>query len=588
MNVNLNPSSNLPKTKAIAIPTATNNSQPTFFNSQVVEADNNILDQPKSEVIKDIIIKAKDLDKIPFADKPLPQGGKITYLTPAEFQEKFSCSYSESVYGNSKELANDFANVAVLNTIKDKMRMRLEESAIAERLENPLHNLVVCNMGSAGYGLFASKDIPPKTILFIYSGVIYQSHPDNLASAYSCSYLANEYMVMRNGIPEVVEDVIPKFIDAKDSGNLARFMQHLPNDAKRYANYKYHDANEARRIVSMQYEIAQTLEQHCGKTLSKDEIQTYLAFLVGKEIAAMGRELDQLEFTDNNTLEQMAKSNVLVEDVLVNDIPAMVCWTPYGIRRHEQIGFSYESKYWENSNKTIVYFDQLGNIIPASSYKKKKIQPKLKNLVATSLVNLNPKSTTEVYQEGVNYYELKEFAKAISLFKELHHTLRDMQDTKNIAVVLFALINCYQQTEQLTNAIAAYENIIEIIPYLSADKSEKEALIEQFYECLKLSNIPALELYQKSVKEINSRNYRIALYRLLYLLKSKLGDEKEQAYYHSALATCNRELGDKQLAIQHSEIALSIRERLYPAGHVLIQKLEQKLADLKLNNPFST
>lgn len=533
-------------------------------------ASNLIRESAYISTVKDTIVEAKTLEKIPFATKPLPQGGEIIYLTPDEFQEKFGFTYSESLYGNSSKLAKDFNNRLILSNIAERTKFRLEEDAIKERLNNPLNNLVICDMDRFGYGLFASEDIPPRTVLFIYAGIINEFDDGGPTNPYTLSYMAND--------SDTVKDVKPKFIDAQHIGNLFRFMQHLPNDGEKYKNYKFSDINERNHTAFMLGITESLLKARDERADIASKAMELMAYSLDHELEIMSRELASLTFNDSTTLPQIAKSNVLVEDALVNNIPVMVCWTPYGIRKHEQVGFSYESKYWDTIGRPITYFDDKGNVIPSSKYTKKVNQPETYSIVNTKLNEIEARK--HLWQQAEIHGKQGEFEQAIKLYKlALEYT--DQKSEPQTAVELFyALTLCYQKIGNFKEAVTASEGALKLSCNPKATEESMTLIGKQFKTCLELAKIPADDLYEECVEHLNKGEPIIATYKLLHLLKNYENDEKKQAYYHSALASCSRELGNKPRAITHCKIALGLRKRLYPEGHNLIKRLEKKLADI--------
>lgn len=69
-------------------------------------------------------------------------------------------------------------------------------------------------------------------------------------------------------------------------------------------------------------------------------------------------------------------------------------------------------------------------------------------------------------------------------------------------------------------------------------------------------------------------------------LQENNGPEDQLAYCHSALASCYRELGDIDNAIQYCEQALNLRVKLYGNEHELTKSVSDKLNKLQLKQSY--
>ncbi|MFN7094574.1 MAG: SET domain-containing protein-lysine N-methyltransferase, partial [Burkholderiales bacterium] len=322
MNTNLTTSNRL-----VSLPLETfKQSRNNLFEPQLeTAAENKITDPSTLSIIKDPIVKAEALDKIPFAIKPLPQGGEIVYLTPAEFQEKFGCTYSESLHGNKEELSAYLGNEKLYKALQNVELSEPRLKDVYYRLNNPLQSAVICDMGEVGYGLFASKDIAPGTVLFMYSGQVEIVGKQSIQDYYASSWLLGIDLKDKQFQQLQAKNVNPLISSAK-VGNLSRFMQHLPS--------------------------------------------------------SLDNELGDIIFTDKNSLNAIATNNVQFCTMIINNTPTLVCWTENGIEKHEQIGFSYGRNYWNFGSREPLYFDKMGAVIPTHSYTYKS------NLIRAKRLNL--------------------------------------------------------------------------------------------------------------------------------------------------------------------------------------------------------
>ena len=114
------------------------------------------------------MLRAKQNERIPIADKPLRLGGQITFLSHDEFERQFGCQYVEKVdsIGYANLLAVTESITGHLSSVQLKTQLR-------HLLENPRDDLVICNINkSVGFGVFARDDIPKDTVLCFYSGTL--------------------------------------------------------------------------------------------------------------------------------------------------------------------------------------------------------------------------------------------------------------------------------------------------------------------------------------------------------------------------------------------------------------------------------
>nr|MBA2709021.1 hypothetical protein [Tatlockia sp.] len=72
--------------------------------------------EPSSKA--ECLVAGNSLIKIPYSDKPLAQGGEIIYLTPEEFKTTFNCTYTESLFGDSKAFSKYINNMNLCAQIK--------------------------------------------------------------------------------------------------------------------------------------------------------------------------------------------------------------------------------------------------------------------------------------------------------------------------------------------------------------------------------------------------------------------------------------------------------------------------------------
>lgn len=325
------------------------------------------------------LIDSARLNKIPYSEKPLPQGGKILFLTPAELEEKLNFSYTESLMGDRDELTPEFlGNEKLLQKIEQKPDLPNKEAILA-RLSKPLESLVICDMGpEVGHGLFARDNIPAGTILFLYSGVIEPIKGDAKESDYAYSWASFN-----------VSDAT-KIINAKKHGGLTRFLQHLPMDNDRHKQY-----------------LKQEMLKHFGEGMLESNginLDAHVDKLMEK---APKSELTDIVFKSPDLISQLATSNVSVSQTVISGIPVVVCWTEYGIEKHEQAGFCYGDSYWPIPKKPR-YFRKNGQLIELTEYGYKNETPQV------SMFQQQSQNPLVLYQQGVKYYKENNFSLAIA------------------------------------------------------------------------------------------------------------------------------------------------------------------------------
>ena len=291
----------------------------------------------------EILVEAKRLEKIPYSDKPLPQGGTIEYLSSEEFEKKLGFTYTESLQGDRKELSKYLKDKELLSQIRNRMDLPKDE-AVLERLANPLDCLVVCKMDDqVGHGLFASKDIPAGTVLFMYSGTI------EAAKTYE---KGDEYTYCWGSLNS---NAIEKIVSAKQAGGLSRFMQHLPQDQERHKKH-----------------LKQELLKQFNPVLIAERGINLDEFVEELMQQAKDHELEDVKFHDLKMKEQLATGNVHVCQTVINGVPVIACVAEYDIKAGEQIGFSYGESYWKTAEKKPCYFLKDGNLIPKTAYAYRK------------------------------------------------------------------------------------------------------------------------------------------------------------------------------------------------------------------------
>ena len=264
------------------------------------------------------LVRAETPKFIPVADKPLRLGGKIEYLAIDAFQKRFGFEYNESILIDTKTKISPFNENITGNVPASQLKKQVEKI-----LKVTSDNLVICNMGEFGHGVFASKEIPKNTVVAIYAGTIISQKKVSNAADHALGYYGTNM----------------SFSTLQHRG-VASFMQHLPEEPQ------FDDAKTFSRVLKMY-----------GQNVSEDELK-------------LNVELYSTEFSSPATKELIATENIRREYLNFNNIPLIAMVTNRDIQSGDQIGFNYGYEYWLSRNITSEYFDKNGNDLSWNLYKR--------------------------------------------------------------------------------------------------------------------------------------------------------------------------------------------------------------------------
>lgn len=479
-----------------------------------------------------VLMEAKRLTKIAYSDKPLPQQGKITYLTPEEFEKKFGFVYSESLYGDRNELAKYINNPEYTKLLNDRHDLPNIEK-IKERLKNPLDCLVLCDMGPVGHGLYTSVALPPGSVLFLYAGMIGKQ------GNHEYSFLYDAYGDQAN------------MIDAKQIGGLSRFMQHLPiNFENRRAILK--------KAISEKFD-SRAIEAH-GINIDEfiDEIET--------KSKRQHSELDDLRFLDSSTKSNIQDCNVILSNVVVDGIPLVVVWTQDGVEANSQLGFPYGTGYWLGSE--VRYFYKNGALVPLSAYQ-----------ASEALSFLHLENPFELYQKGIEHQKQNQNELALKFLKRALTKFEEKDGTELERGNCYSAMASVLRDRSLSGKAAeACEYALEL--YLccldKVTENQLQKLKIKYWSCLDQLKPSFTQCYEEATKDFKSQKYHRAIFKLEYILNNQVSAAL-LASTHSTLASAYRELKQLPTALEHARKALDIRSRI----NCDIKLLEQ--SKVKLN-----
>lgn len=485
----------------------------------------------KEQQSNKVLFEGKSLARIPYSDRPLPQGGEVKYLTIEEFEKKFNFTYTESVFGNKEEF-----KLYSYETPPNLFPSSITPAVIKHRMQNPLDCFVLCNMGPTGHGLFTTKKLEEYTVLFVYAGEVRDATPDEGEYDYGIKIAGN--------LP-------PRAITAKQKGGLSRFMQHLPIDNEKYKK-------ELKAYISKQIN-AELLQ---AGNISLDDYAD--EFIRDYHI---DHELPNKVFRKQSIRDRVQESNVTLTQVTLNGMPIIVCWTEPGIEANKQVGFCYGEQYWNIVGKQPRYYKEDGRLIPLSDY--------LHTPSAALLKNVNPLS---LYNEGVKFQNDKKYELALTSFGRALFEFRKQKgkNSPECGNCYGALASTCRDIHDYPNALKACENAIVI--WSSLKENEKLLSIRKKYQdCLKLAAPNLRALYAAATKRYNKKHYLVAIDQLMFIC-SATKDLDLKAFSYSTLASCYRELKDFDAAIANCQKALNIRKEMKNAK--AIEVVEKKLAGI--------
>lgn len=380
-------------------------------------------------MLASVLLNAKKLTRIPYADKPLPQlksDDAITYLTPVEFQQKFNIQYSESLFGNKEDIADTLANPQLLEQYAAGRHDTPHEAAVIERMHQPLDCFIICNMGpDVGYGLFTLNDIPANTVLFLFAGELADPVSYSLERNSDYSWLSSD------------EDPT-KVINPSHVGGLARFMQHLPMD---YTKHKAMIEEVLRQHITENPEY--TVMMQAENITISDFIDNLLQNLKQED------EAGKLHFHNTKLKENLMTSNVNLCTVVVRGVPAVVVTTTQAIAANTQLGFSYGKQYWLMAQQQPRYFYTDGSLVPLSTYR---------NAFYQELNNAQPLLSGIVQPKQPTPRQL--YDKSLALYKEEKAKEEAEKNYSRAIETLELAITAYQQQEQKEEELATCYNTL--------------------------------------------------------------------------------------------------------------------------------
>lgn len=210
---------------------------------------------------------------------------------------------------------------------------------------------------------------------------------------------------------------------------------------------------------------------------------------------------------------------------------------------------------------------------------RENLLPALSSSLSSFALSVNPLT---LYQEGINHYKNKLHAQAI---ESLTKSLSGFQAKKGavcaeVVKCYSSLASVYRDSSNYQLAIKAMEKMLNCLEELKI--KEVDAAIKKHGECLLLTGHKTLSIYQTAITDYKEKHYLLALSKLKFCIGQwlKQSEQQEQlAICYSTLASCQRELGNIDTAIESCKHALELST---PAKQKSIQdKLQGLIAQLE-------
>jgi tetratricopeptide (TPR) repeat protein len=484
---------------------------------------------------------------ISYASEPLTPTTVVTQLTVQEMERKFNFKYDEGFSYNENEI-NPRALTHYESTVSDKPPLEKVE----ERLAKPFDGLVVCKMPDpVGHGLYTSKPIPRGTVIGFYAGILGKvQEKDDYSNALSPQNSSGHISTM-------------PAVSAKDRGGLARFMQHLPVDKKRYQiesekTFPIVLEKTAQRLGLTLEALNQLMIE---KNVNKKDFIAQMSGMIQND------ELEKIQFPSEASYSNMVSSNVEVVRVVYKGLLIPVITAAQDIPAYSQLGFSY-GPYWDQKEEKPLYFTTSGQILTSVQYLLDKNEEKELNdakiTYANAILDFNNKKLPDaktktlhaqrIFIKTCSYFSL-EYANATSTLASIY------RDQGDIALAI----------ETATKAIYILETI--------QNKTVIAATYNKLNSCLaKLTEVPAV-IKTLATEHLKQKHYQLALALFLGIVEKVPAIDKPICAYN--IASCYSHLNQNDQAQHYYQMAKALPD----CSEALMRKITEKLdsTPLKLN-----
>lgn len=162
-----------------------------------------------------------------YANAPLGSNGVPEPITVDELYQNTGQSfiYSDALFSKDKPVPYLKETSTHKITTSSYFKKKFDQNGFTD-----IFSFVICNMGLLGHGVFANRDFEAGECFILYAGIIVDNSKSENVSPYAFSYSS-----------EIVLSV-----DAAETGNISRFIQHMPSNYNRISQEerKKFDSNE--------------------------------------------------------------------------------------------------------------------------------------------------------------------------------------------------------------------------------------------------------------------------------------------------------------------------------------------------------
>ena len=364
----------------------------------------------------------KSLPNIPYFHSA---DAKPIYFTKESFYEKFGCAYQEEVTSGFDEHVNlvDFGDEGLEQINQDTMEASLMQS---------LASLAILDMGVVGHGLITTTALSKGAIVGSYAGSLLKAKEAS-ASAYAI-HLNQEF-----------------FIDAEKSGNLMRFLQHLPSHP-----------DDIYEFYSKNFPVPQEV--------GDEKIKSSLFGLRSVE------EFNGLIFHDPSKKKLLATANLHPVKFLINGKPGWCFKAMHDIEAGSLLGYNYWPDFLATAPR---YFQKTGELIPTDAYVRRRCAMEF------PFFNFQSKEHSEsekacsqgkkLYHKGKQEFDNKNYRQAIVHLESAvdFFTKNNGSSFYMHLVKCYSLLGaCYLEMKYVEIAIVAYTNALKLVKTMKPAKEE--------------------------------------------------------------------------------------------------------------------
>ncbi len=258
---------------------------------------------------------------IPLIELPWKEGDPIKQMPVPEFQKLIKSQYGESVV-----LDNSLREDSIKELQNRNWKRFSSHVEIVSYKKDVFRNVVLCNMGSFGFGAFARRRIQKGELVAIYSGTITSRDP--------------KVDIPTNDEAIPLSDTL--YLSTLKHRGVGSFLQHLPKAKKTATVRELIDRRIANRKVQHRPDENKILLEH---------------------------ELYRTKFEDDGIIDNIQTENVTPRFVFCNNILVVCLVAKRVIEAGEQLGYSYGQNYWFERGVPPCYFSKDGSCIPKKQYK---------------------------------------------------------------------------------------------------------------------------------------------------------------------------------------------------------------------------